>query len=284
MDGKQEGDGFAKFDFLNPVCRGILSGKTTKRGGKMITHSFDPDSPAIISPRNFYGEARQLCDVCIITFSHVIFSHVLETFPNEQVAEIHACNGITPIYLLTINNRKIGFYLSHIGAAGAGTDVIECNHMTGATKFVMFGSAGNLNKEMTAGKYVVPSEAYRDEGMSYHYAAPADYIEVPGSALVSQVFEELKVPYVKGRAWTTDALYRETKNQTAQRQQEGCLAVEMELAGVQAVCDFHGLSLYDYLITGDVLDAEEYTAEGLREANHTLKHFYLALEIARKLI
>ena len=250
----------------------------------MIIHSFDPDSPAIISPGDFYGEAQHLCDVCIITFSHVIFSHVLETFPHEQVAAIHACNGITPIYLLTVNDRKIGFYLTHVGAAGAGTDVIECHHMTGATKFVMFGSAGNLNKEATAGKYVVPSEAYRDEGMSYHYAAPADYISIPGAELVSQVFEELKQPYVQGRVWTTDALYRETKNQTALRQQEGCLAVDMELAGVQAVCSFHGFSLYNYLITGDVLDAEEYTAEGLWEANHTLKHFYLALEIAQKLL
>ena len=134
----------------------------------MIIHSFDPDSPAIISPGDFYGEAQHLCDVCIITFSHVIFSHVLETFPHEQVAAIHACNGITPIYLLTVNDRKIGFYLTHVGAAGAGTDMIECHHMTGATKFVMFGSAGNLNKDATAGKYVVPSEAYRDEGMSFH--------------------------------------------------------------------------------------------------------------------
>ena len=250
----------------------------------MIIHSFDPESPAIISPGDFYGEARLLCDVCIVTFSHVIFSHVLENLPHEQAAEIHACNGYTPIHLLTVNGRKIGFYLSHIGATGAGTDIIECHHMTGATKFVMFGSAGNLNSEKTAGKFVIPEEAYRDEGMSYHYAPPADYIGIPGGALVARVFEELKMPYVRGRVWTTDALYRETRDQVAQRQQEGCLAVDMELAGVQAVCGFHGFSLYNFLITGDVLDAEEYSPEGLREANHTLKHFYLALEIAKKLL
>ena len=250
----------------------------------MIIHSFDPDSPAILTPGDFYGEPRHLCDVCIITFSYVIFSHVLETFPHKQVAEIHACNGITPIYLLTVNDRKIGFYLTHVGAAGAGTDVIECHHMTGATKFVMFGSAGCLNRKETEGKFVVPTEAYRDEGLSYHYAPPSDYIGVPGADTVARVLEEQGMPCVKGRVWTTDALYRETKNQTALRKQEGCLAVDMELAGVQAVCSFHGWFLYDYLITGDVLDAEEYSPEGLREANHTLKHFYLALEIAKKLV
>ena len=250
----------------------------------MIIHSFDPDSPAIISPGDCYGEQKHLCDVCLITFSYVIFSHVLEAFRCEQVGEIHACNGYTPIYILTAGDRKMAFYLSHIGSSGAGTDAEECHQMTGATKFVMFGSAGNLNSEATRGKFVIPTEAYRDEGMSYHYAPPADYIRTPGSELVSRVFEELKVPYVKGRVWTTDALYRETRNQTALRQREGCLAVEMELAGMQAVCDFHGWSLYDFLITGDVLDGPEYSHEGLSSANHTLRHFDLAMEIAKRLL
>ena len=250
----------------------------------MITESFDNQSEAVISPKSIFGEQKRVCDLAIGTFSREIYPAMLEKYPHEQIAEIRAANGIKPIHLLTVDGRKIGFYLSHIGAAGAGTDIIECHHMTGATKFVMFGSAGNLNREATAGKFVVPAEAYRDEGMSYHYALPADYIGIPGSETVGRVFEELKMPYVRGRAWTTDALYRETKNQVAQRQQEGCLAVDMELAGVQAVCGFHGFSLYDFLITGDVLDAEEYSPEGLREANHTLKHFYLALEIAKRLI
>lgn len=249
----------------------------------MIIHSFDPDSPAIMSPGDFYGPGRHLCDVCIITFSHVIFSHILEAFPCEKAAEIYACNGTTPIYTFPAEGRKIAVYLSHVGAPGAGADVIECHHLTGAKNFVMFGSAGNLNREATEGKFVVPTDAYRDEGTSYHYAPPADYISVPGADFVSRVFGELKVPYVRGRVWTTDAFYRETKRETALRQKEGCLAVEMELAGVQAVCDFHGFSLYDFLITGDVLDAPAYMPEGLHEANHALEHFYLALEIAKRL-
>ena len=28
----------------------------------------------------------------------------------------------------------------------------------------------------------------------------------------------------------------------------------MELAGVQAICDYYGWNLYDFLVTGDVLD------------------------------
>lgn len=58
--------------------------------------------------------------------------------------------------------------------------------------------------------------------------------------------------------WTTDAIYRETKAKLEARKNEGCLAVEMELAGVQAVCDFYGWDLYDFLVTGDVLDQAVY--------------------------
>ena len=42
---------------------------------------------------------------------------------------------------------------------------------------------------------------------------------------------------------------------------EGCLAVEMEAAGVQAVCDYYGLELYDFVVTGDVVDQDDYTPE-----------------------
>lgn len=42
------------------------------------------------------------------------------------------------------------------------------------------------------------------------------------------------------------------------RKSEGCIAVEMECAGVQAVCDFRGLELYNFLFSGDLLDAPEW--------------------------
>ena len=135
----------------------------------MIIDSFDIESEAIITPSSFFGEKNKLCDIAIATFSREIFPAVLEHFPNEKIGEMKAANRIKPVYILNVNNLKIAFYLSEIGACLSSTDIIEVNWMTGAEKFIVFGSAGSLDKEKTRGNYVIPTEAYRDEGMSYHY-------------------------------------------------------------------------------------------------------------------
>lgn len=248
----------------------------------MIIHSFDNETEPIVTLRAFYGEQKHLCDVCIMTFSEQIYRNILAAFPCERLAAIGSCGGETPIYAFPYEGRKIAFFKSGIGATVAATDVLEANWLTGAHTFIMFGSAGALNSAETAGKYVVPTEAYRDEGISYHYAPPADYIRISGADTVAEVLREIGAPYVMGRVWTTDAIYRETRGQVRRRTEEGCLAVEMELAGVQAVCDFHGLRLYNFLVTGDILDEPEYRVADLHDANHSMNKFRVALAIARR--
>jgi len=59
-----------------------------------------------------------------------------------------------------------------VGTVEDAHSVIKTN------KFVVFGGAGCLNKEIAHGKVMVPTDAYRDEGTSYHYAPAADYVTV----------------------------------------------------------------------------------------------------------
>jgi purine-nucleoside phosphorylase len=188
-----------------------------------------------------------------------------------------------PLPAVLLLRILLAVLLCGIGSTIAGNDVIGLNWEIGATQFILFGSAGNLNREATTGKYVIPTEAYRDEGMSYHYAPPADYIAIKNADKLAAMFDELRLPYVKGRVWTTDAFYRETRDLVAARQKEGCLAVEMELAGVEAVCDFYGFELYNFLVTGDVLDAPVYENGELRSANHDPDKLDIALEIAKRI-
>lgn len=248
----------------------------------MITDAFDK-SEVLFGPKDFYGEKKNFCDKCIIIFSEVIFEYMLETYEHEQAGVIRCCNGVTAVYVFEIEGMKIAGYLSHIGSALAGSDVIDSNWLTGADKFIMFGSAGSLDSNTTDGKFVIPTAAYREEGLSYHYAAPTDYIKIKNAKAVKEIFDELNLPSVTGKVWTTDAIYRETKAKLEARKNEGCLAVEMELAGVQAVCNFYEWNLYDFLATGDVLDQAVYDVSGLADANHNMDKLYIAIEIAKRI-
>ena len=245
----------------------------------MIIDSYHEEKESIISLEAFLGERKYICDTAIATFSGEILNAVIQRYPHKEVADIGSVNGHKPIYMLDVNGKSVIFYMSSIGACLAGTEIIEMQWQTGIKNLIIFGSCGALDDEATNGKYIIPTQAYRDEGMSYHYAKPSDYMDVKNSDKLAGIFEKLDLPYVQGRVWTTDAPYRETKTAFEKRKKEGCIAVEMEISGIQAVCDFYGIELYSFIVSGDVLDGEKYIPDGLSEANHSLDKFFIALKI-----
>ncbi len=249
----------------------------------MLKDFYDDKTEAIVDISNFYGEKRYILDKCLILFSKEIHEYILKEYDCEQIGNLGACNGDIPIYAFEHKGEKIAFYLTMIGSALASGLCYEVHWQTGATKFIMFGSCGSLDAEKTKGKYIIPTESYRGEGASFYYAPASDYIEIKGADKLEEIFKEIKAPYVKGRVWTTDSMLRETKGLVAARKEEGCIAVEMELAGVQAICNFYGLSVYDFLEAGDVLADSGYEVEGLHSANHDVGKFHIALEIAERI-
>ncbi len=252
----------------------------------MITESFDDKTKAIINPDSCYGKRDKICDICIITFSNIVVGNILKEFNCTQVAAIASVNGNIPIFKFTYKGKEIAFYMTMLSSAGAGTCIEESHCLIGATKYIMFGSCGTLDQAITAGKLIVPTYAYRDEGFSYHYAKAEDYIKIRNAEKIARFFDELGLPYVMGKTWTTDGIYRETRGNMEKRKSEGCIAVDMECAGIQAVCNFRKLELYNFLISTDLLDAPDWDRRILgnnEEANHQLSNFYIALELAARL-
>ena len=149
----------------------------------------------------------------MVIFSKVIYEYMLEKFPCRQIAEVRACNGNIPVWTLPYEEETIAFYLTPIGSALAAGTIAEVNHLTGASVFIMFGSCGSLDKEATDGKFILPTEAYRGEGLSYYFAEPQDYIKIKTTDKLGGIFlKKGKLPYVQGRVWTTDSMLRETVN------------------------------------------------------------------------
>lgn len=248
----------------------------------MMNDFYDETEP-VVNPEAFYGKQKHLIEKCLIIFSAEIHAYLLNNYECEPIAKLTACNGDVPIYSFSYKGERIAFYLSAIGSAIASAYCSEVNWITGATKFVMFGSCGSLDYEKTKGHFIIPTESYRGEGCSYYFVPAADYIRIRTADRLAEIFTEIGVPFVKGRVWTTDSMIRETKGLVARRKEEGCIAVEMELAGVEAVCDFYGLTLYDFLEAGDVLSDGGYEAEGLHNANHSINKLLIALEVALRI-
>ena len=252
----------------------------------MIHNSFDMETEPVLTPELFYGEREKVCDVCIVTFSAHVMEEMLRHFSCTKVAEIGSVNGNRPIYVTEYKGKKVAFFMTMIGSAGTGNCLEEARCLTGAGHYIIFGSCGVLDREIAEGKIVIPTWAHRDEGFSYHYAPAAEYIRMKNADRVEEILKELGVPCVKGRTWSTDALYRETRGKMERLKQDGCVVVEMECAGAQAVCDFRGMELYYFLISGDLLDAEEWDARILgneEEMDIQLRCFHIALEMALRL-
>lgn len=252
----------------------------------MIHHAFDDKTQPVITPELFYGKREKVCDICIVTFSIHVMEEIVKRFSCSKVAEIGSVNGSHPIYVMEYKGKKIAFYMTKICSAGTGNCLEEARCLIGARHYIIFGSCGALDREVGEGKLVVPTWAYRDEGFSYHYVPAAEYIRMKNADRVEALLHELEVPCVKGRTWSTDALYRETRGKVERLKQDGCVAVEMECAGAQAVCDFYGMELYYFLISGDLLDGEEWDARILGDAvemDSQVRSFYIALEMALRI-
>lgn len=246
----------------------------------MITDTFDNSSQTLINPID--KENRIKCDVVIATFSYEIENYVVNTFNAKEINEFRCCNGRHPIFVFEYNGKRFGFYKTLLGAPASVGMLEDIITMFDCDKFVVFGSAGILDKNCR-GKAVVPTFAYRDEGTSYHYAKAEDYIKLENAEIVEKFMQKYEIPFVKGKTWTTDAFYRETKNNLDKRQKDGCVAVDMECSAMQACAKFRGIHLYYFFLSGDLLDSPEWDEKGLHEANHRFQNFDIALHLAEEL-
>ena len=218
----------------------------------MIIDSFERSGEEILTARDITNTVPGFPEMVLSAFSAKTTNLLTSLFPVEQIAASQSGRPI-PIWKFEVRGQAMAYYQSPIGGSAAASVLEEVIAM-GARKLLFFGSAGSLDQKLTSGHLIVPTAAYRDEGTSYHYAPPSDYIEVKTAARLITILDELKVPFRKAKVWTTDAVYRETREAMERRKAEGCAAVEMESASLTACGDFRGVDVHYLLYAADCLD------------------------------
>ncbi len=140
----------------------------------------------------------------------------------------------TPMYVWNVDGIACGIVPRTIGGPFAVL-IAEQLKASGARVVLGLTSAGRVMGSLPMPSLVVPREAIRDEGTSYHYLAPDR--SVAADRVLSDLLAtglEVGLPVFSGSVWSTDAPYRETAEQLSRYAQEGILAVEMQAASLFA--------------------------------------------------
>ncbi|MDD2259083.1 MAG: nucleoside phosphorylase [Bacilli bacterium] len=229
---------------------------------------------------------HQSFETIIVTFQSKVLQGLLDSkfiieIPDRKFG---TSNSKYPIYKLT-KQENVLFYLSPIGAPATVGILEEIIYAFDVKNIIMYGSCGVLDRKIAAGKIIVPTKAYRDEGTSYHYQPSSEFIDLKENSFVSSVLKNNGIDFVKGYTWTTDAFYRETEELYRERKNQGCIAVEMEISAVQAFVNLRNIKLYSFIYGGDNLDSSKWDKRilGNLSVDERVKYFLVASIIASKI-
>ncbi|MGZ5827928.1 MAG: nucleoside phosphorylase [Xanthobacteraceae bacterium] len=199
----------------------------------------DPDAPSVFDPVALLREARRqkglaaadVPPVCILDPDGDIVRRLRNSGEATRF-EAWPCYH-TDLYTFSIAGEHAGIIGCAVGAPFAVL-VAEELFACGCRLLISLTSAGQIVPAESPPYFVIIDRALRDEGTSYHYAAPSAFAEADPT-LVSAANDAMKNAGLRahvGASWTTDAPFRETATAVDAARAKGMLAVEMEAAAL----------------------------------------------------
>jgi len=240
---------------------------------------FDSSPEAILQPERII-QPVDIAEHCVLCFFQDVITTLRADGRLRHIYTLYSEIGPNPVYEMEIDGRRLAIMHPGLGSAMAAGFMEEIIAL-GCRKFIACGGAGVLDGDLAVGHVVVPDTAVRDEGASYHYL-PGTREAVAAVTAVTAIQNTLTrhhVPFVVGKTWTTDGVYRETRRIVTRRQREGCLTVEMEAAAFFAVAQLRGVLFGQLLYGGDDLTGDEWDNRGWQSrADIRQNLFHLAAE------
>jgi uridine phosphorylase len=215
-----------------------------------ILDNKDPSAVSVFQPAALLREARrqkglaaiEVPSICILDPDGDIVRR-LRRDGRAQAFDNWPCYH-TALDTFRLADREVGIVGCAVGAPFAVL-IAEELFASGCRLLLSLTSSGQITPSGPTPYFVIIDCALRDEGTSYHYAAPSDYAEAD-PALVARAATALKRAKQRvfvGPTWTTDAPFRETEDAIAAARARGILAVEMEAAALYAFAHARGAAV-----------------------------------------
>ena len=234
---------------------------------RMADHSKPPildhpvEGPSVFTPGDLMDDVRRARGVpegtvpplCVLEFD----GDLTDWLVREGIARPFppwACFHTT-MFALEVEGVRCGIIPRTIGGPYAVL-VAEQLAAAGARLIIGLTSAGRVSPELPLPCLLVVTSAIRDEGTSYHYLPPGRDVECPTpvAPLLERELRKTGWTVRSGKVWTTDAPYRETKEQLLGWANEGVLAVEMQAASLFAFGAARGAAVASVAMVSNAVD------------------------------
>jgi uridine phosphorylase len=198
-------------------------------------------APSVFQPENLLREARRLKnlprvevpEICVLDPDGDILL-TLSKAGRTRRSVGWACYH-TDLYEFEHAGERFGIIGCAVGASFAVL-VAEQLFVSGCRLLVSMTSAGQIVQRAPPPYFILIDRALRDEGTSYHYLPPSEFVEAEETLVEAAVnaFAAVAQPVYRGASWTTDAPFRETASAIERCRERDILAVEMEAAALYA--------------------------------------------------
>ena len=218
---------------------------------------YDDDVNSVIMPNSH--EIANFPVKCIFGFLGDKIDKYAHKNDCEVMTYFETITKMFPIYRVSYKGEEITMCQAPLGGAAAA-HILDFLIGHGVKYIVASGSCGAL-VDFEENKFLLPTEALRCEGASYHYLPPSRTVKLNESVIesIESTLRTLGVDSERTKTWTTDGFYRETKAMVESRRAEGFSVVDMECASMAACAEFRGAKFGQILFTADSLaDTEAY--------------------------
>jgi uridine phosphorylase len=243
------------------------------------------DNNVLIEPKRIDGEPKIGADCIIASISSDL--HFIVEFSKAKKSNLKMLGPFEFFLVRQTGQLPLALAGPALGASHA-VMVMEKLIALGAKRVWFLGWCGSLQPSLSTGDLIIPTFSASEEGTSQHYPVHGKRCRT-NSLLNSKLETALsrsKLPFKKGPVWTTDAIYRETKEKVKSYARKGILAVEMEISALTRLAVYRSVDFAALLVVSDELSSLEwcsgFTRKDFKRKTHEVGRLIYDLCVTRQ--